>query len=89
MTALGQIKMHPKSLDAVSDYAMETLALLYVTCERRLCLPDRVQSRLVRLGKPSGGGRLIALLSILTRVRGRIRRPISRAWEAGHRDPAF
>ena len=47
-TALGQVKIHPRALDAVSDVALETLAMLFVTCERLLCWPDRVHSRLVQ-----------------------------------------
>ena len=89
-TALGQVKIHPKSLDGCSDVALETLSLLYATCERLLSWPcERVQSRLIRLGKPSGGHRLIALLNTLVRIWGRLRRPVSQAWEAQHRHPSF
>ncbi|CAK0894812.1 unnamed protein product [Prorocentrum cordatum] len=48
-TALGLVKLHPRSLDVCSDVALETLSLLYATCERLLCWPcGRVQCRLIR-----------------------------------------
>eukprot|EP00959_Pyramimonas_sp_CCMP1952_P016614 352365-Pyramimonas_sp.AAC.1 len=81
--------MHPRSPGACSDAALETLALLHATCERLLCWPhDRALSRLVRLGKASGGNRFIALLITLVRIWDRLRRPISQDWEARDRPPA-
>ena len=55
-TALGQLRLHPRSLDVVSDDGLLTMGLLFVTCERLLCWPaDRVHTRLVRLGNLTGG----------------------------------
>ena len=59
------------------------IALLYMQCERYMVWPDsRVVNLLVRLPKPDGGSRLIALMSTLIRVWGRVRRPLSTKWEA-------
>eukprot|EP00959_Pyramimonas_sp_CCMP1952_P086888 1817764-Pyramimonas_sp.AAC.1 len=59
-------------------------------CEKALVWPTRrLVSRLVRLPKPDGGHRLIAILDTILRVWGRIRRSVSDDWEAGSRTREF
>ncbi|CAK0838241.1 unnamed protein product [Prorocentrum cordatum] len=63
-TALGQMSLKPGSLEAVFEIGLDVLAELFMRCEALLKWPrDRIQTRLVRLGKLLGGHRLIALLN--------------------------
>ncbi|CAK0834912.1 unnamed protein product, partial [Prorocentrum cordatum] len=84
-TALGQLAFNPKSLCQVSDAgldALETLAPLSMARERLHSRPlDRIQTRLVRLGKPTGGRRLVAQVNSLLRLWGRLRKPVSQSRE--------
>eukprot|EP00959_Pyramimonas_sp_CCMP1952_P305932 6401883-Pyramimonas_sp.AAC.1 len=47
----------------------------------------RVQTRLVRLPKASGGHRLVALINTIVRIWARLRIPISRRWERDNQNP--
>eukprot|EP00959_Pyramimonas_sp_CCMP1952_P343003 7185440-Pyramimonas_sp.AAC.1 len=77
-------------MDVVSDYGLQTLLLLLQACERLCCWPDkRLQTRLVRLPKSSGGRRLVVLIHTIVRIWARLRRPISRRWEREHQNPDF
>ena len=68
-TAVGCCKLHPRSLQYLSDNASEAVAAMLACCEKCLSWPpQRLVSRLFRLGKPDGGHRLIALLDSLVRV---------------------
>eukprot|EP00959_Pyramimonas_sp_CCMP1952_P034658 726408-Pyramimonas_sp.AAC.1 len=84
-TGIGQFSFAPRSLIFLSDVGLEVLAQLFMRCEKLLFWPSsRTLTQLVRLPKPSGVCRLIALLNTLLRVWGRARRPIASAWELSH-----
>eukprot|EP00959_Pyramimonas_sp_CCMP1952_P198723 4156491-Pyramimonas_sp.AAC.1 len=58
-SALGHVSLHPKAMDVASGHGLQTLLLRLQACERLCCWPyKRVQARLVRLSKASGGHRL-------------------------------
>eukprot|EP00959_Pyramimonas_sp_CCMP1952_P176929 3698007-Pyramimonas_sp.AAC.1 len=62
---------------------LAALASVFLQCERALVWPSkRLVIGLVRLPKPDGGHRLVAILDALLRVWGRIRRSIT---ESGRR----
>eukprot|EP00959_Pyramimonas_sp_CCMP1952_P114744 2398849-Pyramimonas_sp.AAC.1 len=66
------------------------VANLLMKCEDMCCWPDsRLQTRLVRLAKPDGGHRLIALISTLVHIWSRLRRPLSKRWELQRPCDAF
>ena len=76
-SAVGQTGLHPRQLQHLSDQAMLTLSLLFTACEQQLGWPpDRLATILVRLPKPDGGARLIALMSTLARAFRRRQRSV-------------
>eukprot|EP00959_Pyramimonas_sp_CCMP1952_P173078 3617067-Pyramimonas_sp.AAC.1 len=84
-TARDPTRLAPKSLYFVSDEGLQAIARLLEACERLGTWPDgRVETELVQLSKADGGKRLIALLHTLTRVWGKLRRPLGKRWEETH-----
>ncbi|CAK0849072.1 unnamed protein product, partial [Prorocentrum cordatum] len=78
-TARGPTRLAPKSLYFVSDEGLRAIARLLEAWERLGMWPDgRVESELVQMSKADGGKRLIALLHTLTRLWGKLRRPLGK-----------
>ena len=87
-TGIGHFEFAPRSFWFVSDAGLESLARLFMRCEKLLIWPSsRILTQLVRIPKSTGGCRLIALMHTLTRIWGRVRRPTAVAWERDHAHP--
>ena len=83
-TATGTDDLIPRALFHLSLAGKWALAALFMRCERLQLWPSVAMVNLIMAGIPkaSGGCRLIGILPTLLRLWGRIRRPISDAWEA-------
>lgn len=82
-TGLGGDFWHPRDVLNMQWEGVEALAMI-LTAMERLGRPPLELLTLVTLDKPDGGHRLIALITGLVRLHGRIRRPMVRAWERAH-----
>ena len=84
-TAMGAGGIHPRSLEVLSDQALDCLAALYERCETMGVWGKQLATVLVRLPKDGGISRFIGLIDTLVRAWGRARRPLSASWEVEHK----